>query len=441
MRHYLTLKTGEIPNIRAVYEAFKSYARPKLDANDVEMLIDDIHIFSTYYCAIALGKETEPQLASAFRDLIELKVDVAYPFLLELYDDYKRGVLPIVDFEHAVRLIEAYVFRRAICAIPTNSLNKTFATFGRSLKKSRYLENIKAHLLTLQSYRRFPKDEEFARELVTRDLYNFSRRSYWLRRLENHNRKEHVSVGEYTIEHILPQNENLSPQWQKDLGEDWKRIRDRWLHTLGNLTLTGYNAEYRDRPFNEKRDMKGGFRESPLRFNEGIGNLDKWDQDAIQKRAARLSKLAVCVWVSPSLSPDVLNSYSPKVEEILYTIDDHPQIGEDKRMRPLFDALRKEVLAIDVSVTEEFLKLYVAYKAETNFVDVIPQMNRLRLMLNMQFHELYDPKRVAKDVTNLGRWGNGDVEIDFSNLDELPYIMSLIGQAFEKQMGDMGAHV
>ena len=94
--------------------------------------------------------------------------------------------------------------------------------------------------------------------------YNFPRRSYWLRRLENDGRKERVPVDEFTIEHILPQNENLSPKWRDELGPEWQRVQKIWLHTLGNLTLTGYNAEYGDRPFSGKRDMKGGFRESPL---------------------------------------------------------------------------------------------------------------------------------------------------------------------------------
>ena len=136
------------------------------------------------------------------------------PFLLELYHDYANGTLSAADFAAAVRLVEAYVFRRAICAIPTNSMNKTFATFGKALKKDRYLESIQAHFLTLPSYRRFPSDDEFRRDLQTRDLYNFRSRSYWLRRLENHGRKERVPVDEYTIEHILPQNENLSAAWQ-----------------------------------------------------------------------------------------------------------------------------------------------------------------------------------------------------------------------------------
>ena len=107
-------------------------------------------------------------------------------------------------------------------------------------------------------------------------------------------------------------------------------------------------------------------------------------------------------------------------------------------MRELFEAFRKEVLALDPCVTEEFLKLYVAYKAETNFVDVVPQAKRLRLSLNMAFPEINDPKGMCKDVTGLGRWGNGDVEVGLSSLDELPYVMGLVRQSFEKQMGNGG---
>ena len=246
MRHYLTLKTnGEIPNIRAVYEAFKSHAQsPEVEAAGIDALVADIHTYARYYCAMALDKETNKDLSLAFRDLRDLKVDVAFPFLLELYDDHAQGRLPPEVFVRAVRLVEAYVFRRAVCTIPTNSLNKTFATFGRVLQKDRYIESIQAHFLTLLSYRRFPRDEEFKHELSVRDLYNFSRRSYWLRRLENHGRKERAPVDEYTIEHILPQNENLSAMWREAIGPEWQHVQETWLHTLGNLTLTGYNAEY-----------------------------------------------------------------------------------------------------------------------------------------------------------------------------------------------------
>ncbi len=439
MRHYLTVKTGDIPNVREVYEAFKTYARStKASQAGVEALVGDIRDFSRYYCAIALGAEPDANLKLAFHDLRELKVDVAYPFLLDLYHDYATGVLPCADFVAAVRLVEAYVFRRAICAIPTNSLNKTFATFTKALKKDRYLESIQAHLLLLPSYRRFPTDGEFRRDLQTRDLYNFRSRSYWLRRLENHGRKERVPVDEYTIEHILPQNENLPAAWKTALGTEWERIQKTWLHTLGNLTLTAYNSEYSDRPFIEKRDMPDdpdkGLKVSPLKLNQGIGQLDHWNEDTIKARAEKLSGTALDVWVAPKLPADVLTAYKPATPPAGYMIADHPHLLTGT-LHDVFEAFRKEVLALDPCVTEEFLKLYVAYKAETNFVDVVPQARRLRLSLNMAFPDITDPKGLAKDVSGLGRWGNGDVEIGLTSLDDLPYVMGLVRQSLEKQMG------
>lgn len=438
MRHYLTVKTGEIPRIGEVYEAFKVHAISINTAHArMESLVSDIRTFSRYFCAMALGKETDPDLKLAFQDLRELRVDVAYPFLLELYQDYATGMLSREDFIAAVRLVEAYVFRRAVCSIPTNSMNKTFATFAKGLKKDRYLESIQAYLLLLPSYRRFPNDEEFRRELQIRDIYNFRNRSYLLRRLENHGRKERVQVDEYSIEHIMPQNENLSLAWIAELGPEWKRIHETWLHTLGNLTLTGYNSEYSSRPFEEKRDIEGGFKESPLKLNKGIGHLDHWNEEAIKERASRLADMALEVWTAPKMMNGVLEVYKSKDVKSGYTIEDHPYIYTGA-MHDLFEAFRKEVLALDPCVTEEFLKLYVAYKAETNFVDVVPQAKRLRLSLNISFSDINDPKGLCKDVSNIGRWGNGDVEIGLASLDELPYVMGLVRQSFERQMGNGG---
>lgn len=439
MRHYLTVKSGEIPNVGAVYEAFKAHARSSVVAQaGVEALVKDIRDFARHFCAMALGAETDADLKLAFQDLRELKVDVAYPFLLELYHDYTAGTLSELDFVAAVRLVEAYVFRRAVCTIPTNSMNKTFATFTKALKKEHYIESIQAHLLGLPSYRRFPSDEEFRRDLQTRNLYNFRSCSYWLRRLENHGRKERVAVDECTIEHILPQNENLSAAWKTALGPEWERVQQTWLHTLGNLTLTGYNSEYSDRAFTEKRDMEGGFKISPLKLNLGLSQLDEWNEDAIKSRAGKLADKALEVWTAPKLAAEVLAVYRPKVTaETTYTIDDHPHLLTPT-LRAVFEAFRKEVLALDPCVTEEFLKLYVAYKAETNFVDVVPQAKRLRLSLNMAFPEINDPKGLCKDVSGLGRWGNGDVEVGLSSLDALPYVVGLVRQSYERQMGNGG---
>ena len=305
----------------------------------------------------------------------------------------------------------------------------------RSIKKDRYVESVQAQFLTMPSYRRLPLDDEFKRDLQIKDLYNFRSRSYWLRQMENHGRKERVPVDEYTIEHILPQNDHLSTEWKADLGPEWERIQKTWLHTLGNLTLTGYNSEYSDRPFLAKRDMKGGFRESPLRMNQGLGQIDRWTEDEIKTRAELLAVKATEVWASPVLAADILAAYAPQAEAAKYTISDHPHLAAGP-MHEVFEAFRKQVLDLDPCVSEEFLKLYVAYKAETNFVDVIPQMKRLRLTLNMPFPEVSDPKALCRDVSDLGRWGNGDVQVDLKSVDDLPYVIGLIRQSLEKQMGN-----
>ena len=436
MRHYLTVVTGSIPRIDDVYDAYKAYSHEQIaKGRTIEDLVREVWEFSRYYGAIVLAQEKDELLGMAFQDLRELKVDVAYPFLLEVYRDYTNKVIERDDVLEIVRLVEAYVFRRAICIIPTNSLNKTFATLKRDVKPDHYLESVKAQFLNMKSYRRFPRDEEFIARIQERDLYNFRSRSYWLRKFENHGRKERVQVDDYTIEHILPQNENLPAAWKAALGANWSAVQERWLHTLGNLTLTGYNSEYSDKSFAEKRDMQGGFKQSPLRVNEGLGALEAWNEDAIKARAEKLAHQAVSVWAAPSLPQQVLASYQaviPQVPE--YTIDDHPHLLSGK-IKDLFEEFRREVKALDPCVTEQFLKLYVAYKAETNFTDVVPQAKALRISLNISVHEISDPRKLASDVSGLGRWGNGDTEVRLSEMSDLPYVIGLVRQALEKQLG------
>tara|TARA_R110002073_G_scaffold129935_7_gene276489 strand:+ start:3956 stop:6058 length:2103 start_codon:yes stop_codon:yes gene_type:complete len=436
MRHYLTVRTGNIPRIGDVYEAYKTYARNMQGkGGTIEDLVEEVRAYARYYCVIALGHEADPALAEAFQDLRELKVDVSYPFLLEVFDDFDKKLLTDADFHDVVRLVEAYVFRRAICAIPTNSLNKTFANLGRTIDKKRYLSSVRANFLNMKSYRRFPRDEEFMQELKHRDLYNFPRRSYWLRRFENFGRKERVHVDDYTIEHILPQDPNLSDEWRAELGDKPEQVQERWLHTLGNLTLTGYNSEYSNRPFLEKRDMKDGFRHSPLRVNEGLGATEAWNAETIQARASRLAREAAKVWSAPELSVDELAEFNiaQSAPSTGYTIDDHQHLAGG-HSRELYDAFAQRILALDPCVSREFLKLYVAFKAETNFADVVPQAKGLRISLNIEPHELSDPRGLVKDITGIGRWGNGNSEVRLSTLADLQYVVGLARQALERQL-------
>ncbi len=432
MRDYLTIKTEKIPKIKDVYSAFKLYAQ---NFKDIKELVADIYKYSKYFVNIALEQEQDSEIKTVFSDINILKVDVSYPFLLQIYEDYKQERITKEEFIQILKYIESYVFRRAICGIPTNSLNKTFANLYKEIKSENYLERFKVALLLKDSYRRFPRDGEFKEQLIVKDVYNFRNRNYLLRKLENHNRKELVNVESYTIEHIMPQNENLSDEWKEELGESWKEVHEKYLHTIGNLTLTGYNSELSDKPLKVKRDIEGGFADSPIRLNQSLAKLEYWNENEILNRARILVDLAVQIWECPELEEEVLNNYKSiekeKLEKI-YTIEDHPHLVEGEAMRPLFEELRKRILNLNSSVKEDILKLYIAYKTTTNFVDIVPQKNRLRLSLNMQFDEVNDPKGICRDITDKGRWGNGDVEVGISNFVELDYIMFLIKQTFDK---------
>ena len=433
MRDYLTIKNRNIPNIKSVYETFKNYFFKNGGINNVDVIIKDIHKFSQFYTRIALEKETNKKLKQAFADLNDLKVDVAYPFLLNIYDDFVQNVIDEEVFLEILNLIQSYVFRRFVCGIPTNSLNKTFANLYESINKDDYLNSLKAQMALMENYRKFPNDDEFMKELKEKDLYNIRNRNFWLRRFENFGRKEFVRVEDYTIEHIMPQNPNLSEEWKRELGSDFKRIQDSYLHTIGNLTLTGYNSELSDKPFARKKSIEGGFDQSPIRLNRSLAKFSVWDEQSINERAKMLADEMIRIWPYPAVEEEVLSKYrnDKKADEKIYTIEDHSFLT-DGPMKELFDTFRKRVLNIDSSVKEEFLKLYVAYKATTNFVDVVPQKSKLRISLNMDFDEIYDPKNLCIDVRDKGRWGNGDVEIYLNSIDQLDDAMLLIKQSFDK---------
>lgn len=435
VRHYLTIKTGEIPRLDDIYDAFKVHAVAFTDADEtIESLVVELRHYARRYCAMALGREADTKLRRAFKDLDQIKADVVYPFLLEVYTDYELHTLTRDEVHEIVQLVTSYIFRRAVCRVPTNSLNKTFAGFSSVVRKDRYVDSIKAHFLGLKSYRAFPTDAEFLAALQASDLYNFRRRSYFLRVLENYGRKEHVTIEDYTIEHILPQNEDLSEDWRAALGVDWQELQQRYLHTLGNLTLTGYNSEYSDHPFAKKRDMEGGFKDSPLRLNKGLGQLETWNVDEIKKRAERLAMDALAIWTRPQLHPDVLADFEEKRAESDFAIEDHPHLLLPPR-RALFEKFSAEVQALDPGITRQFLKLYVAFKSETNFVDVVPQKARLRLSLNIPMEALHDERGLAWDVSGKGHWGNGPTEVGLDEESDLGYIVGLVRQAFEYQMG------
>ncbi|MDR1250317.1 MAG: DUF262 and DUF1524 domain-containing protein [Treponema sp.] len=429
-RDYLTMKLGRIPRKNEVYKEFRGYhANCGMTISD---LCQDIYGFAKHYSDMYFARSGDAVLKSLYEDMKAIRMEVAYPFLLKVHEDYDKGLIPLEALREIVRLCVSYVLRRAVCDIPTNSLNKTFATMKNDIRTEDYLNSVKAFFVLLDSYKEFPNDERFIGTFLSRDIYNMNRCRYILGRLENWDNKSVVSLDNLTIEHIIPQNTHLSADWVSALGNDWIEIRNRYLHTVGNLTLTAYNSEMSDSSFAEKLDMTGGFRESALRLNKYVVMQSTWGESQINERAALLGELAKKAWPYPALSDAELAPYhKPDDATQQYTLDSYDQINAFNKI--LFEKLNVRILNLGTFVRREFKKLYVVYKLDTNFVSVVILNKGLRIFINMNYAEVVDTKGIAKDAADVGHWGTGDVEVMMDSLDKLDDIMTIIRQAYQKQ--------
>ncbi|GAA8235094.1 DUF262 and DUF1524 domain-containing protein [Helicobacter pylori] len=437
VRHYLTIKTREIPNINKVYVELKDYRQKK--GIGIEDLLKDLQKYCGYFCQIAFKKEADKDLNKdlnkALSFLVDLDMDVIYPLLLELYSDYSDGVLSKNDFKRSIALIESYLCRRAVCGLGTNSLNKVFPSFTRHIQKDEYFKSLEKHFGSLTKGQRFPNDDEFRSSFITIDFYNkFKKKTKcFLERLENFDTKEPVDTQKCTTEHIMPQK--LTKELERDLGENFQEIHNKYLHTIGNLTLTGYNQEYSNKSFQEKRDMEKGFKQSPLSLNQDLKDLESFGEEEIKKRANDLADLALKIWTYPKLDAETLEKYKPKKDKKEKKVYDLSSYKFGSHSRELFDILSKEIKALDEKIVENFNQDYISYKFGKNFVDIVVQTKDLKLYLNMKFNELQDEKNLARDMTNKGHLGNGDIEVKLETKENIPYCLGLIKQALEKQMG------
>ena len=429
-RHYLTMKLSRIPKQGRVYEEFKLY-HLNCEFGTIRELCQDLLEYAKYYTNIVFKRNSDTDLKKLYEDIIDLRMEVSYPFLLKIHHDCMEGLITSDELKEILRLCISYVLRRAICEIPTNSMNKTFATLKNYIRPDDYLNSVKAFFVMQDTYKEFPDNDKFEGAFENRDIYNMRARNYILSRLENFDNKAPIIIENYTIEHIMPQNKNLSLEWQADLGAEWQDVQKKYLHTIGNLTLTAYNSEMSDRPFLEKMDMAGGFKESALRLNKYVILQNKWNQKHIQERAKELAKKAESIWPYPTLTVAELAPY--KVEEKAVQKYSLETYDVNVFTRILFESLDKRIMNLSPAVKKEYKKLYVAYKLDTNFVDIVFQKQRLRISINMKFSEINDPNGICKDITGIGRWGNGDVELFMEHQDELDQIMEIVKQSFEAQ--------
>ena len=430
-KHYLTFKYGKIPAESKIYEQFKHYHQDKA-YEKVLKLSKELYKCARYYTDIYFANSEDDELKAVFKDIKLLNMDVASPFIIKVYYDYENNVINKEEFIKILKLCETYVFRRLICDIATNSLNKTFNMAVRAIKKDNYVNSVIAFFVMLDSYKRMPSDDEFTKGLKVKDIYNMRTRNYILSKFENFNNKSPIIIENYTVEHIMPQTKNLNEAWKKDLGENYKEVQKQYLHTIGNLTLTAYNSEMSDKSFEEKLNISGGFKESALRLNSYVVKQITWNKEKIEERADELCEIAKSIWEYPNVEGIYLDEFSDKTKVDEYNINSYEYLNDENFK--LYEALDKRIMNISSNVKKEFKKLYIAYKVETNFADIIIYKSKLKVLVNMKFNDVVDPLGICTDISNKGSWGNGDIEITYDNINQLDDIMDIIIQSHDSQI-------
>ena len=316
VRDYLTMKQGKIGRIDKIYFIFKEYAE---SANiGRAKLLEDMHHYAKIYSQINDAKIGTDRLNRKLNQIRTLDSTVAYPFFMAFFDYAYNVGMSETEMFCVLDIVEAYWARRIICNLPSNALNKVFATLHRDVLNhiSRasegtapaYADVLTYILLKKGNSSVFPHDEDVERDFKTRQVYKMptNARMFILERMENQDSNErHDVVKELeekniTIEHIMPQT--LSDKWKTALGEDWERVHEQYLHTMANLTLTGYNAQYSNLSFVEKRDMEKGFKDSSFRLNNYVKSCEQWTEVEMKMRQKKLLKVFMRLWPFPVTS-------------------------------------------------------------------------------------------------------------------------------------------
>lgn len=316
VRDYLTMKQGKIGKIDKIYFIFKEYSESLLC--DRTTLLSDMHHYAQIYRRIDTASFDNVRINQKINQIRTLDSTIVYPYYMSFFDYAESSNMPVDEQLKILDIIESYWARRIICNLPSNALNKVFSTLHKEVlniiakipgdTKPSYKNVLIYQLLKKGHSSVFPNDTEVKENFCTRQVYKMptNARMFILERLENRDSKERhdvvklLSDKQISIEHIMPQT--LSDKWKQALGNDWEQIHQQYLHTMANLTLTGYNSQYSNLTFTEKRDMEKGFKDSAFRLNNYVKSCNKWTEDEMKQRQAELLQVFMQLWPMPVTS-------------------------------------------------------------------------------------------------------------------------------------------
>lgn len=433
----MALRTSASKQARAdeIYLEFRGFFRTQEAKIGLEAALEDMLRFARYHAAFRLGRGCQPALAGPLSRVARL-AEVSAILVMRLHDCHSSlGTLSQAQFMEALSLLESYVFRRVVCGAQSRGYWQAFSSIAYRVKADDPLTSLRVELFLQRDSYRFPKDEEFVRELRTRDIYGMRTCHYLLDRFENHGNKEPTDTSSYTIEHIMPQNENLPEAWKKMLGGSWAETHATWLHRLGNLTLTGYNSTYSDRAFEEKKTIDGGFNQSSVRLNQFVRDQGTWTAAEMETRSELLATRALTIW--PGLHVTREQVLAAKKEDLRAKASkrDITQTSMSEQARTLFALLRDRLLSLGNDLIEMPETKSVSYHVGDFFLEVLPRKWNLVLRLNLDFDECEDHDDQTGDATTHKFFFHakhaGGVYYRLDHKGQVGTAMKLVRQAYE----------
>lgn len=405
LRDYLTSIERKIPTKSKVYIIFKDFIKKNNFDDNIEGLLERLLIFSEYYKIIINSDDDNKEISKILKRINKLETLVAYPFLLELYSKLNEQVINKEELIEILLTIESFVFRRFICWVPTNALNKIFMLLSKDIESHDWYKDDYVNIFNfvlLNKIGSFPSDLDFSEYLSIKNIYNTQSRNklHLLERLENFDNKE-SDIGNLieewilSIEHIMPQT--LTSKWEKELWLNYNNIHEKYLHTLWNITLTGYNSKYSNKSFEEKKNMDKWFNESHLYLNWFLKNIKKWDEENIKNRFEILKNKALKIWRLPK------TSYVIKKDETkIFTLSDEKNFTweyileydfEDKNYKvnnwsTFYDEIIARLYIKDSILTKSIIDEWLLLKVNTNTESKLYSLREVFKRFNISLDDL-----------------------------------------------------
>ena len=443
LRDYIALKQKSTTPARAdeIYTEFKKFW-PLSDTESTRTLLADLVKFAHYYVSFlrpSLNQDKGKELVNAMMDVRPSGFsNTLAPLIMRLNDYYDIGNFSQSDFVQTLKLIKSYLIRRAVLGLQTRNYWSVFTRMALSIDDKVPFESFQVALARQSHKYRFPLDGEFIKAIQENDLYGLRLCFHILECLENTGQSVPTPTKNCSIEHIMPQNIEDVPEWQQTLGDDWASIQTTWLHRLGNLTLIAYdnNITISNKPFEEKKNIKGGFKDAAVRLNRYVREQEEWTVSEMQTRGRLLAQRAVEIWPYHLADPKLVHEEAIRDLQVRASQRNWEELEMSDSVRALLRAVKELFGDIGESIEVIENKSVCFYDNAANFfAELLPMSYYLRVLVPLDFDEVDDPEGLASDVKawkflpNVTHRDCG-VFMDVSNKLQIKPTTAIVHQAF-----------